>query len=83
MHWTVMLSVIMKCHYPILVSLLLPPYPCYVFLSLLCKSLQTSYLVILTEKFGLRWVPNFKKIILALSSQARTVNVCLSPAKHH
>lgn len=31
MHQTVMLSVIMKCHYPILVSLLLPPYPYYNF----------------------------------------------------
>lgn len=30
-------------------------------LSLLCKSLQTSCLVILTEKFGLRWALNFKK----------------------
>lgn len=30
-HQTVVLSVIMKCHYPILVSLLLPSYPYYIF----------------------------------------------------
>lgn len=52
------------------------------FFSLLCKSLQTSCLVILTEKFGLGWVPNFKKITLASLSYARTVNACLSPVKH-
>lgn len=30
-HQIVMLSVIKKCHYPILVSLLLPPYPYCIF----------------------------------------------------
>jgi len=32
-HQTVMLSVTVKCHYPILVSLLLPRYPYYIFKS--------------------------------------------------
>lgn len=81
-HQPVMLSVIMKYHYPILVSLLFLRYPYYILKSFM-QNTSSQLFNHLNRKVWSRLSATFQKFVLAFSSQARTVNLCPAPTKHH